>query len=123
MKVSRILKKLKQKYDLDFYIERNDYNRLMSIIDNIDKGQRSMPEDIIWLTLSRDDLYRGYFTDTLNKKYHKKLFNDVEENIVDKYIESKLIRIYESYIRTIINDNIDESKVMSINIIKKMKSV
>lgn len=42
-----------------------------------------------------------------NKKYHKKLFNDVEENIVDKYIESKLVRIYESYIRTIINDNID----------------
>lgn len=42
-----------------------------------------------------------------NKKYYKKLFNDVEENIVDKYIESKLIRIYESYIRTIINDNID----------------
>lgn len=42
-----------------------------------------------------------------NKKYYKKLFNDIEEDIVDKYIESKLVRIYESYIRTIINDNID----------------
>lgn len=42
-----------------------------------------------------------------NKKYYKKLFNDMEEDIVNKYIESKLVRIYESYIRTIINDNID----------------
>ena len=31
----------------------------------------------------------------------------MEEDIVNKYIESKLVRIYESYIRTIINDNID----------------
>ena len=73
--------KLKQKYDLGFYIEKNDYNRLMSIIDNIDKGQRSMPEDIIWLTLSRDDLYRGYFTDPLNKKYHK----NEAEHIIKEY--------------------------------------
>lgn len=42
-----------------------------------------------------------------NKKYYKKLFNDMEEEIVDKYIESKLIKIYESYIKKSINDNID----------------
>lgn len=42
-----------------------------------------------------------------NKKYYKKLFNDIEEDIVDKYIESKLVRIYESYIKTLINDNFD----------------
>ena len=42
-----------------------------------------------------------------NKKYYKKLFNDIEEDIVDKYIETKLVRIYESYIKVLINDNID----------------
>ena len=42
-----------------------------------------------------------------NKKYYKKLFNNMEEDIVDKYIESKLIGIYESYIKTLINDNFD----------------
>lgn len=42
-----------------------------------------------------------------NNKYYKKLFNDMEEEIVDKYIESKLIKIYESYIKKSINDNID----------------
>ncbi len=42
-----------------------------------------------------------------NKKYYKKLFNDIEEDIVEKYIESNLIRIYESYIKTLINDNFD----------------
>lgn len=42
-----------------------------------------------------------------NKKYYKKLFNDMEEDIVDKYIETELIRIYESYIKKLINDSID----------------
>ena len=73
--------KLKQKYDLGFYIEKNDYNRLMSLIDKIDKGHRTTPEDIIWLTLSRYDLYRGYFTDPLNKKYHK----NEAEHIIKEY--------------------------------------
>ncbi|GAA4496095.1 hypothetical protein [Pseudaeromonas paramecii] len=73
--------KLKQKYDLDFYIEKNDYNRLMSLIDKIDKGHRITPEDIVWLTLSRDDLYRGYFTDSLNKKHHK----NEAEHIIKEY--------------------------------------
>lgn len=42
-----------------------------------------------------------------NKKYYKKLFNDIEEDIVDNYIESELISIYESYIKKLINDNFD----------------
>ena len=77
--------KLKQKYDLDFYIEKNDYNRLMSLIDKIDKGHRITPEDIVWLTLSRDDLYRGYFTDSLNKKYHK---NEAEHSIKEYEVKN-----------------------------------
>ncbi len=63
--------KLKQKYDLDFYIDKNDYSRLMSLVEKIDNGDRASPQDIIWLKLSRNDLFHGYFTEILSRKYHK----------------------------------------------------
>lgn len=78
------LTKLKCKYGLDFHIEKNDYNRLMSLLDIIDKGLRATPEDIIWLTLNRDGLYHSYFTTPLIKKYHK----NEAQHIIKEY-ESK----------------------------------
>ncbi len=77
--------KLKQKYDLDFYIEKKDYNRLMSLVDEINAGFRITPEDIIWLTLNRDNLCHSYLTDSLSKKYHK----NEAEHIIKEYRSKK----------------------------------
>lgn len=63
--------RLKDEYELNFYVGKNDYVRLMSIVDNLDNGNRATPEDIVWLTLNRSYLQNSYFTDTLRKKYHK----------------------------------------------------
>lgn len=60
------LKELKKKYDLDFYVEEPDYNRLMLIMEKIDKGYRISSLDYVWLSVNEE-----YFTDKLSKKYHK----------------------------------------------------
>lgn len=70
-KKEKKLKKLRVKYELDFYIEISDLNRLAPILERVDSGGRVNPEDMIWLSLNRNGLYRGYYTDKLKKAYHK----------------------------------------------------
>ena len=58
---------LKQKYGFDFFIEQEDYKKVMNIIRRVDGNLRLSENDIVWLTTQG----REYFTPELKKCYHK----------------------------------------------------
>jgi len=57
---------LREKYDLDHFIERNDFPRLIKILQNIDKGIRLNEKDLVWLNLDGNE----YFTKPLKITFH-----------------------------------------------------
>ncbi|WP_420599353.1 hypothetical protein [Neptuniibacter sp.] len=58
--------KLRAKYDLDWFIEREDFPILMNILKRVDNGQRLSEKDIVWLTTEDED----YYTDELRARFH-----------------------------------------------------
>ncbi len=70
--------KLREKYGLTRYIEKDDFAKLMDILRRADNGERLSDEEVIWLSTKRYDSdedylysYESYFTDELRKKYHE----------------------------------------------------
>ena len=61
--------KLRARYDLSFYIEREHFPKLMNILRNVDKGLRLTENDIAWLTTK--DYEYGYYTEELRERYHE----------------------------------------------------
>ena len=61
--------KLRARYDLSFYIEREHFPRLMNILRNVDRGLRLTENDIAWLTTK--DYEYGYYTEELRERYHE----------------------------------------------------
>ena len=59
--------RLKQKYDLDYFIEKNDYSKLMNILRRVNDGARLSENDIVWLTTDGEK----YFTQELREGFHK----------------------------------------------------
>ena len=72
-------KKLKEKYDLDFYIEPKDYKKLISILEIVDSVKRLKEEDWIWVVDNKE-----YCTDKLRKTYHKNEAMFLMEEYEDK---------------------------------------
>jgi hypothetical protein len=58
---------LKEKYGLGFFIEQEDYAKVMHIIRIVDGHLRLSENDIVWLTTEGE----GYFTPELKRCYHK----------------------------------------------------
>ena len=70
---------LKEKYDLDFYIEPKDYKKLISILEIVDSVKRLKEEDWIWVVDNKE-----YCTDKLRKTYHKNEAMFLMEEYEDK---------------------------------------
>lgn len=63
----RKLRELKEKYGFDFFIEKEDYAKVMYIIRKIEGNLRLSEKDIVWLTTEGEE----YFTPELKRSYHK----------------------------------------------------
>ena len=59
--------KLREKYDLSFFIEKGDFPKLMNIIRQFDIGSRLSEEEIVWLSTDGNE----YFTQKLRERFHK----------------------------------------------------
>lgn len=62
-------KKLRDRYDLSQYIEREHFPKLMDILQRADRGNRLTENDIVWLTTK--DYEYGYYTTELRERYHE----------------------------------------------------
>lgn len=59
--------RLKQKYGLDYFIEKEDYPKIMNILSRVDKGMRLLEIDIVWLETEGEE----YFTQELREGFHR----------------------------------------------------
>jgi TPR repeat protein len=59
--------KLRQKYELSYFIEKADFPKLMDILRRVDNGVRLSEDEVVWLTTGDND----YFTVELRVCYHK----------------------------------------------------
>jgi len=57
---------LRAKYDLDWFVEIEDFPILMDILKRIDNGQRLSEKDIVWLTTDGNE----YYTVKLRTRFH-----------------------------------------------------
>jgi len=62
---------LRAKYDLDSFINHDDYPELMRLLRLLDEGKRITPEDYIWLTRRGRENYECYLTVELAARYHE----------------------------------------------------
>ena len=77
--------KLREKYNLDLFIEKKDFPRLMDILRKVDKGNRISEDEFIWLLKNGNNNYRTYFTIELRRRYHKnEAYYHLEEFKKDK---------------------------------------
>jgi len=60
--------KLRQRYDLDQFIEKEFFPRLMGILHRLDDGNRLADDDILWLTTDGEE----YFTERLQMAFHER---------------------------------------------------
>ena len=60
--------KLRQRYGLDQFIEKEFFARLMDILNRFDVGNRLSDEDILWLTTKGKD----YYTEILQTAFHER---------------------------------------------------
>lgn len=60
--------RLRAKYGLHQFIEKESFNRLMSILHRIDGGTRFNDEDVLWLTTEGSN----YYSDELRFEYHSR---------------------------------------------------
>ncbi len=58
--------RLREKYDLTFFIEKPDYPRLMKILRRVDSGARLSEKDVVWLSTAGED----YYTQELREAFH-----------------------------------------------------
>ena len=60
-------KKLRDRYDLDIFIEEDCFAQLMSILRRVDTGKRLTDADILWLSTEAEE----YYTDALRLAFHE----------------------------------------------------
>lgn len=60
--------RLRARYGLDQFIEKESFKRLMGILRRIDEGGRFSDEDVLWLTTEGSD----YYSDKLRSEYHSR---------------------------------------------------
>lgn len=58
--------KLRQKYNLEQFIEKDDFPKLINILRKVDGGGRLSEDELIWLLESEE-----YYTRELKKAYHR----------------------------------------------------
>lgn len=58
--------RLREKYNLSCFIEKNCFQRLIRILKNLDKGQRLSENEIVWLNVDGEE----YFTKELKYRLH-----------------------------------------------------
>lgn len=59
--------KLRERYDLDIFIERGCFAQLMDILRRVDTGKRLTDADALWLSVQAKD----YYSDPLRAAFHK----------------------------------------------------
>lgn len=63
--------KLREKYNLSLFIDKEDFPKLIDILRNIDKGIRMTEDELIWLLKNGNKNFKTYFTKELREGYHK----------------------------------------------------
>jgi len=66
MKLKYLQKKLRARYDLDYFIERDCFPTLMDILRRADEGKRLTEKDILWLSTTGEN----YYSYQLKLAYH-----------------------------------------------------
>ncbi|MCI5207801.1 MAG: hypothetical protein D3910_03185 [Candidatus Electrothrix sp. ATG2] len=59
--------KLRRKYDLSHFIERDFFPRVMKILRRVDSGARLSNKEVIWISTEAEE----YYTEELKEAYHK----------------------------------------------------
>lgn len=73
--------KLRQKYELSYFIERTDFPVLMKILRRVDNGIRLSEDEVIWLSTEGEE----YFTEELKEAFHR----NEAKYYVNQYKKSK----------------------------------
>lgn len=58
-------------YDIDWFVDKGDFPRLMSLLKKVDIGKRLSDKEVVWLKTACEDV-EGYYTHSLKLKYHEK---------------------------------------------------
>lgn len=61
---------LRRQYGLEEFIARENYPKLMGLLRNLDKGERILAEDFVWLSTQTDENYDNYMTTEIWNRYH-----------------------------------------------------
>jgi hypothetical protein len=59
---------LRERYDIDIFIEQNHFPRLMNILRRFDDGNSLSDDDVLWLTTEGQD----YYSDLLHAAFHER---------------------------------------------------
>jgi hypothetical protein len=62
---------LRNKFGFDAFIDREDYPRLLTLLQKFDKRQRITPDEFAWLSTHGGENYKRYLTAELETLYHK----------------------------------------------------
>ncbi len=62
---------LRRTYGFDEFIKRENFQKLMRLLHNLDKGERISDKDFIWLSTQGDDNYECYLTTEVKVCYHR----------------------------------------------------
>ena len=112
--------KLRETYSLTFYIKKNDYNKLMKIVEMIDNRNRIEDADFVWLKDSENyftnEIKRAYYS--IEASHYKKEYED-KKNSWDavqasaNYRKAEMPRNAISVVSKITLENINDNKLKS----------
>jgi TPR repeat protein len=62
---------LKEKYGLDYFIEKAHFSELMAILQKVEAGTRLSDEEVVWLSTTKAGYEQSFFTRELKAAYHR----------------------------------------------------
>lgn len=58
---------LRKRYGIDFFIEREDFRRVMRLLHTLEAEKQLLMDDVVWLETEREE----YWTDAVRTKHHR----------------------------------------------------
>lgn len=62
---------LKEKYGLDYFVEKAHFSELMAILQKVEAGSRLSDEEVVWLSTTKAGYEQSFFTRELKAAYHR----------------------------------------------------
>jgi hypothetical protein len=108
---------LREKYDLEHYIEHHHFPRLMKILQKVDDDIRLQEKDVVWLSLDGEE----YFTKPLKIAFHRieaTFYTDEFKNKKDPWLAINASSHYRKCGKSIMAD-----QLLSTIKVKQLKSL